>query len=531
MEAINQDSIIAPGDLKEAPISLTSTEANLTGSWKFNYPEFSFKTAPCSYQCPLKTNIPGYLAQLAESNPRSALDILRRFNPLPAVTGRICPHFCQQDCNRHLLDQEVLIRAVEQFLGDFGLEIPFDPPKEKSAIKVAVIGSGPAGLSAAYFLAQEGIQVSIFEQEAKPGGLLRYGIPSHRLPKDILDKEVGNLFFSFKNITFMPQRAIPPKELPDLQEEFKAVICAPGLPKSIWPEEFPKHPGMYPGLTILRRIQQGFIPKEKQFAIIGGGNTAVDVARSLIRLGKEVQILYRRTRNKMPAFEEEINQALEEGIPLMEQVIVRSIENQGEALLLELARARSNSKGQISCGPPAGKILTQAVILAVGQEKDIKIPVQKGIKASGDYELGPSSVSQAMASGKKAARDVLKELRILPDTEALPTPRAKLEPINLSFVPFCPSVRLETVLARQGQNYLPPQTISQEQAVKEASRCLCCGICTGCGICKFFCPDLAITTTTIDNRPAINIDLQHCKGCGLCSSLCPRGMIQMKEEQ
>ena len=175
-------------NIEDFPISQRDTSSNLTGSWRMLLPVFQEGVAPCSQSCPAHTYIPEYMGLVCEGNLAKALDIIRRENPLPAVCGRVCPHFCEASCNRGEFDEQVSIRAVERFMGDYGLDMPHKKDTDNIEGKVAVVGSGPAGLSAAYFLARQGVAVDLYEREAKAGGLLRYGIPEYRLPRDVLDQ-------------------------------------------------------------------------------------------------------------------------------------------------------------------------------------------------------------------------------------------------------------------------------------------------------------------------------------------------------
>ena len=402
MEAINQESVVAPGDIREAPISMTTTDTNLTGSWKFLRPCVGEKPAPCLAACPLHNDVPSVLAELRDKGPQTALATLRQYNPMPAVTGRVCPNFCQQSCSRASCDQEVLVGCIERFLGDLGLDLSYPAPARTINRTVAVVGSGPAGLTAAYFLAAAGLKVSLLEKESQAGGLLRYGIPAYRLPRDILDREVDNLITSL-GIELQLNRTVAEDDTDQLLRDFDFVFCAPGLGSSIIPAELQSvGPGVEPGLELLKRLNQGETPAGEQFAVVGGGNVAVDVARCLIRCGKEVQIVYRRTFEEMPAYAEEKTQALEEGVVLRERRLISSLEPDQAGMRLELAEAE-NQGGSIRPGQPAGSISVDRVVLAIGQAAHMAVSESDRLFLGGDYQTGPATVVEAMASGRRAA--------------------------------------------------------------------------------------------------------------------------------
>ena len=534
MEAINQESVVAPGDLKEAPISVTTTETNLTGSWKFFRPVPAERTSPCSESCPLHNDIREIISRLAQNDRQSALQILREHNPLPAVTGRVCPHFCQERCTRKGLDQEVLIGRIERYLGDLGLETPFPAPEEKTAGRAAVVGSGPAGLAAAYFLARENVRVTVFERDPEPGGLLRYGIPDYRLPKELLAKEVDNLLSSL-SIELVCNRQISLEDLSSLLADYDCIFCAPGLSSSVFPAEFQGQPHVYQGLDLLHRLNAGQPPPESSFAVIGGGNAAVDTARSLLRLGKEVSIVYRRTVEEMPAYPEEKAQALAEGIPILERRIVSGLREAQGGLRLTLCQAVRQEDGRISPGSEAGEMDSEALVLAVGQKKETDFPASERVYFGGDFAMGAGTVVQAMASGRDAAARMLSDMGTAPsgrwsrsvglEPSQAPTPSPDyLQPeAPLSVPELDPGARKTSF-----EEVSPPPEASEIQAA--LSRCLQCGSCSGCSICWFFCPDVAIRVQSEDQTHNVDVDLEHCKGCGLCAAVCPRGVIHMEED-
>ena len=535
MEALDQESVVAPGDIREAPVSMTTTDSNLTGSWKFFRPAAAQRRAPCVAACPIHNPIPAVMDALRRGNQEEALYNLRHFNPLPAITGRVCPNFCQAQCSRRSLDQEVLIGCIESYLGDLGLDIPYPAPLEKRNERVAVIGSGPAGLAAAYFLAAGGLQVTVMEKEDSPGGLLRYGIPPYRLPKDILDREVNNLISSM-GIDFQPARDVKREDIFDLLQDYDFVFCAPGLGSSVVPPEFRGlNVEIEPGLRLLKDLNEGKTPPGDRFAVVGGGNVAVDVARSLIRCGKQVHIVYRRTFEEMPAYTEEKTQALEEGVKLWEKRLIRSIEKRENGLHLTLARAEKQNEG-IRAGQTAGEFEADRVVLAAGQTAHMDIPETERVFWGGDYSIGAATVVEAMATGQKAAEAILE--KVVPELSmdcfqaGKDLPVTESAGVNLDFEIKRPRIEvaeLDPETRRTSFAEIRPG-LEHEEIMEAAARCLGCGSCSGCGLCWFFCPDVAISLDQSEQAAEPVFDLEHCKGCGLCAAVCSRGVIQLEED-
>jgi formate dehydrogenase beta subunit len=522
--------------LWEFPVSTTTTEINLTGSWKFFRPQLVEKIAPCQSACPLHIDIASYMLELSRRDVAAALARLRTFNPLPAVCGRVCPNFCRQSCNRRDFDQEVQTGSIERFLGDYGLDIPFPSPSALRPERVAVVGSGPAGMSCAAFLALRGIRVTIYEKEADPGGLLRYGIPAYRLPREIVSREIDNLVNSLA-IELCCNQEIQPEKLASLLEEYDYVFLAPGLGQSLMPKDLVPQPGIYPGLELLHDIATGGVLSGTSFGVIGGGNVAVDAARSLCRLGKEVQIIYRRTLEEMPAYSDEKKQVLEEGILLRQQQLVTGVSAVDGQLQLTLSKVIPDDGSGIKAGEVIDQLKVDGLVVAIGQQvKDDFGLNHERLLLGGDLVSGPATVVEAMASGKAAAKTILSRCGLeLEDVQEEGISAAEAEtrivsPADLH-LDYCPSQKaifpvVETPAIRRHSFAEVVHPLNGEEVFAEAERCLNCGICTGCGICWFFCPDLAIALV----EEKVIIDEDHCKGCGLCAASCPRAVIEMKED-
>lgn len=541
MQILDLKAKKSPSGPWEFPVSTATTEINLTGSWRFFRPQLVEKTAPCQSSCPLHIDIPGYMRELSGQGVAAALARLRRFNPLPAICGRVCPHFCQQSCNRQDFDQEIHTGSVERFLGDYGLDIPFPAPSSLRSERVAVVGSGPAGLACAAFLACRGITVTIYEKEADPGGLLRYGIPAYRLPREIVKREIDNLIHSL-NIELCCNREIASEELPELLEEYDYVFRAPGLGRSLIPEHVEPQPGIYPGLELLHDIATGWVPEGSVFVVIGGGNVAVDAARSLRRLGKEVQIVYRRTFAEMPAYPDEKKQALEEGIGLGErQMLTRVATTKHGRLQLTIHEALVKGDCRIAPGGVSDYLEVDGLVVAIGQQAGVDAAFKhERLLLGGDLVSGPATVVEAMASGKAAAKTILSRCGLevedgREDGKSAGEAEERIVSTADLHLEYCQSQKAivpeeEPPSTRRHSFAEVVHPLDEGEVFAEAGRCFNCGICTGCGVCWFFCPDLAIALLEEEAGPKVIIDEEHCKGCGLCAVSCPRAVIEMEED-
>ena len=536
MTELKHVKAIQNGDFRGLPISATSTAINLTGNWKFFRPHLVAKDSPCRQACPLNIPIATYLDKLSSGKPLEALALLRDTNPMPAVTGRVCPHFCQSACNRQEFDEAVLIGDLERYLGDLGLKYPHPASAGKKTEKIAIIGAGPAGLSAAFFLARQGLKVTIFEKAPTAGGLLRYGIPAYRLPRSILDQEIDNLLTSF-NIDLQCNRNIEASELLQLKKEYHNIIWAPGLQHSSLPTPWRTIPQIKGALEILAAINRGENIDGQRFIVVGGGNAALDTARSLLRLGKRVEIVYRRTIAEMPAYEEEKKQALDEGLVINEEEVVEKIETVANTLQLNIHQAQNNA-GRINAGTFLKTVEADYLIAAIGQESDLAFDNNDSVIKAGDFDHGAASVAEALASGRRAAETILKQLEITPSVDVSEGSENLIivenDQLHLEYYSKKPAVSVPELDSRiRKENFSEiRQALSEAQMKSEIERCFHCGSCTACGICWFFCPDVAIAIDLEESNPdkRVLFDYDHCKGCGQCAAICPRGVIEMEED-
>ncbi|MEO0248054.1 MAG: FAD binding domain-containing protein [candidate division WOR-3 bacterium] len=391
---------------------------------------------PCSSACPAGVMIPDYLSRLRDDDLPEAAKILLGSNPLPAITGRVCPHFCEQNCNRTEYDEAISIRSIERYLGDYILENAdtiYQPPQRENGKSVAVVGSGPAGLSAAYYLRKLGYAVTIFENMPKAGGLLTYGIPPYRLPKDIVDRQIKALLKM--GIQLKINARVEKEQIAELGRSYHAVLIACGA----WKERSSGIKGealILSGMEFLRTVNASSrkVPGKK-VAVIGGGNVAIDVARTLLRLGAEPVVIYRRGRSEMPALQEEVEKAEQEGIKIQFMTLPLEAAKQGHQIALKCSRIELgpvDETGRPQPIPIKGSEFTtefDAVVGAYGERPDLTIvpedflnekgELKTGISpyalgsnffAGGDFVSGPSTVVEAIASGRQAASALARHL-------------------------------------------------------------------------------------------------------------------------
>ncbi len=525
--------------------------ANHTGSWRTVRPVYVHRLPPCNDACPAGEDIQGWLSFAEAGDYEAAWRALTRNNPMPAVMGRVCYHPCENACNRAQIDSAVGINSVERFLGDMAIAKGwrFTPPAQKSGKKVLVVGAGPAGLSAAYHLALFGHAPTIHEAGPAPGGMMRFGIPKYRLPRDILDAEVARLADLGVRIEYNTKVS----DLQATMEEggYDAAFLAVGAhiaKRAYIPAG--EAARVLDAVQVLRSMEGEDKPLlGRRVVVYGGGNTALDVARTARRLGaEEAIIVYRRTREKMPAHDFELEEALEEGVMMKWLSTIKNV----EAGVLTVEKMKLDEKG---FPQPTGEFETleaDSVVLALGQDVDLSLlqgvpgleikdgMVQVGpnmmtgaekIFAGGDMAPSQRTVTVAIGHGKRAARNIDAFLR----GEAFaPPPRhelASFDRLNAWYYGEAPkTVRPTLEIARRSSTFEEVvKGLDESNALYEARRCLSCGNCFECDNCYGVCPDNAVVKLGPGKGFEFNYDF--CKGCGLCASECPCGAIAMVAEE
>lgn len=544
MESVDYQNVISDKDIRRFPISITTTEVNLTGSWRFYKPEFKEKISPCSVGCPANTNIPKYIHYLLKNDIDKAVEILRRENPFPATCGRVCPHFCQSKCNRKDYDGAVEIKQIERFVGDYALKVPPKKAKVLSSKKVAVVGGGPAGLSCAYFLALGGYRVDLFEKENFLGGLLIYGIPDYRLPKEIATKEIENIL-EVGNINVNLGVNVDKDKVIELKKNYDAVFVALGLSEDKTPGNVViDNKRVFSGYELLKEIKvNGSIDLDgDNISVLGGGNVAFDIARSIRRVGKDVNIICMETLETSPAFEDEKKEAIEEGIKVIDSRFLQDLKLTDNGLRMQL---RGVDKVLDNYEPVLNDYVedmdTDILIIAIGRKREESILGIEGVLFGGDFYNGAKTVIEAVASGKKAAFEIMaklegKEFKLMNEDDQFFRSTndfdeykvIPFERINLNYFSEQEPIKLSKLAANERVNNFNEIVMkpSLEKILREAKRCFSCGVCNECKTCWFFCPDMCI-----DVHERVDFDYSFCKGCGVCSEECPRGVIDMVEDK
>ena len=527
-----------------------SSLANHTGNWRTMRPVYADHLPPCNQACPAGENIQAWLYHAEEGAYEQAWQQLMQDNPMPAIHGRVCYHPCESACNRGQLDEAVSIHAVERFLGDQaiaqGWRVACAPRTGKH---VLVIGAGPGGLSTAYHLARMGHQVTIYEAGAQAGGMMRYGIPKYRLPREIVDAEVARI--QSMGVTIKLNSRVDDLEATMAEGRFDGAFLALGahLARRI---EIPGFDAkrVLDAVTFLRDIEGAARPKlGRRVAIYGGGNTAIDVARSVERLEMEpVIIIYRRDVGHAPAFASEIAEAEEEGVRFQ---WLRRIA-QGDESTLTVEEMALDEQGKPQATGHFETIEADSVILALGQRADTgflrrvsglrvredgTIEVDEtmmtgrpGIFAGGDMVPGEQSVTVATGQGKKAARHI--DAYLHGTTYAKPEGHAPatFDHLNTWYYSDADASKqpLLNLVRRRSSFDEIVGGLDTDNALLEARRCLSCGNCFNCDNCYAVCPDNAVIKLGPGKRYAINYE--YCKGCGLCAEECPCGAIDMVKE-
>jgi NADPH-dependent glutamate synthase beta subunit-like oxidoreductase/Pyruvate/2-oxoacid:ferredoxin oxidoreductase delta subunit len=523
-------------------------------------PRYAEKTPPCVLHCPIGTDIRGWVTAIAQAEAynrtcEEALHLawqkITDLNPFPAVCGRVCPYPCESACNRKDKDGAVAINAMERFVGDSGIANGWQLTRiseEKKPERIAIVGSGPAGLSCAYQLSRRGYPVTVFEAFRQPGGMLRYGIPRYRLPREILDSEIKKILDLGVELqcSFVVGKDI---SLEQLRQEHKAIFVGIGAHKGLRmgvPGEDAIN--VLTGTEFLNRANSGDeVRVGAEVVVIGGGDTAIDAARVCRRLGAEVTVLYRRTRAEMPAITREIDAALEEGVAigfltaplavLCDHGTARGV----RCIRMELGEP--DKSGRPTPTPIPGsefEIEASTIIAAISQEPDLdRIPELRdkpglaadewgatgktGIYAGGD-DLELALVATAIHQGRLAAQAI----------------DAHLRGRDLQKPPACPDAnkvisdwhmdadrheRPHIPVDQRDMNTEVESGLQQDDVVEEAKRCMSCGMCMDCETCWMYCTNNCFVRLPKGEHYSIKMDL--CNGCKKCADGCPTGYLEL----
>lgn len=522
-----------------------------TGPVRARFPVYSNSIPPCNFACPTGSNIQQWLSLAREKRYEEAFQELVLNNPLPAVHGRVCYHPCESACNRTDVDQSVSIHAVERFLGDKALEEgwPVRFEAKPGGKRVLIVGAGPSGLAAAYHLKRKGHDVEIHESAPMAGGMMLFGIPAYRLPRDILKQEI-------RRIEEMGVRIVLNHTVDDLLAEkvsgqFDAVFIAIGahvgrgmdIPSQ-------EHNSTFEAVSYLRSNEMGEAPVlGKRVIVYGGGNTAMDAARTARRKGSEVTVVYRRDRDHMPAHDFECQEAMDEGVSFH---WLRTI-NQVEETTFTLEKMELNEDGYpMPCGEYES-VQADSLILALGQNIDSKLTQNlpgvehkrggvltvsdqmmtgyTGIFAGGDMVPSERTVTIAVGHGKKAAAHIDAYLHGRTYNKEQKQPLVSYEQLHLWYKTdaeqreqpaIAPEIRAESFDEVVGG-------LTEEEAFYEAHRCYSCGNCFECDGCYGACPNGAIIK--LGKGKGYRVDYDKCTGCGACQAQCPCHAIEMVDAE
>ncbi len=533
-----------------------STEVFKTGTWRAALPQHIRAPSPCHAACPVNGDIADWIGRARGRDYRGAWDVLARNNPFPAIAGRICHHPCESACNRAEFDEPLAICKLERFVGDLALAEgwTYDKPVETRSERIAVVGGGPSGLSAAYQLARRGYRVTLFEAQSQLGGLMRYGIPPYRLARSVLDGEIARIVALGVQVRCGASLDTP-ADLERLRGEYDAVYVAIGARR---PKRLPQldcaQPWVMDGAEYLARCARGEKPAlGKRVVVIGGGSAALDAARSARRAGHDVTILALEKTAQMPAQREEIDEALEEGIVLVAgAMLTQAVSREGRGVRLNCVRVRFEpglQRGQFTVTPVADSefvLEADAIVPSIGQDPDLtalqaldstgallKVDARQAtsaerVYAGGDVTSMARFVTEAIGMGKRAALEIDRVLRARASVPANGESIVSLSAIATAYYAKQP---------RPAEGHLDPaQRLKSElevqlgfdvdTALAETERCFSCGTCILCDNCVNVCPDLAVKR----DGAGYLVLADYCKGCGLCVKECPTGSMKMVEE-
>jgi len=534
-----------------------TTEVFKTGTWRASLPHYVKPPSPCHQACPVNGDIAEWIGLARARDFRGAWEVLTRHNPFPAIAGRICHHPCETACNRGAYDESVSICKLERAVGDIALDAGwgYEPPALERDGHIAIVGGGPSGLSAAFQLRRRGWRVTIYESQRQLGGLMRYGIPSYRLARNVLDGEIARIVAL--GVDVQCEHALKTAaDFDNLRASHDAVYLAVGASR---PKRLPNLPDraawLMDGAEYLARCAGGTPPPlGRRLVVVGGGSAAMDVARSARRAAHEVTILSLERAEQMPAQREELAEAVEEGIALVNGAMLTAVTPKaGSGLSLSCTRVQFEpgaTRGQFTVKPVAGsqfELAADAVVVAIGQDAELselsqRLPAEggllavgdrqstsvEGVWAGGDVASMARFVTEAIGMGKRAALDIDRVLRGAP-AEAADWER----PVGIGSIAtwYHPrharaADRVRPAGERVGTGLEVQLGLELEQALEEAGRCFSCGECTHCDNCFHYCPDLAIRRV----NGGYEVLADYCKGCGICVKECPTSSMTMLEE-
>jgi 2-oxoacid:acceptor oxidoreductase delta subunit (pyruvate/2-ketoisovalerate family) len=543
--------------MNSKPFAITldvgSSLANKTGSWRTERAVYVDRLPPCNNACPAGENIQQWLYEAEEGGEgyERAWRRIMEDNPFPAIMGRVCYHPCETACNRGQLDEAVGINSVERFLGDEAIARGWrvDVLAGPTGKRVLVVGAGPSGLSAAYHLARLGHEVTVLDAGPMAGGMMRFGIPKYRLPRDVLDAEIQRILDL--GVRLELNRTVTSIQETMREGGFDAAFLAVGAhlgKRAYLPAGSAAH--VLDAVSLLRSMEGEDQPMlGRKVVVYGGGNTAIDAARTAKRLGaEEAIIVYRRTRERMPAHDSEVEEAEAEGILLKWLSTIKRAD--GGKVMVE--RMELDSSGFPQPTGELEELEADSLVLALGQETDLSLlegvpglevedgvvkvgpdmmTGHPGIFAGGDMVPAERTVTVAAGHGKKAARHIDAWLR---GGAHVPAPKHELASFDLlntwyySDAPRTLQPQLE--LARRESTFDEVVGgLDESNALFEARRCLSCGNCFSCDNCYGVCPDNAVIKLG-EPGERYAIDYDFCKGCGLCVAECPSGAIEMVPE-
>lgn len=572
--------------IPDITMSLSDTLVFKTGSWSYVQPLYANKTSPCNEACPGGVNIQAQMQLVAKGKFEEAAILFRQEHPLPAITGRCCFHPCEAGCNRKDFDQPLAINAIERRIGEEALKFRTENPNK--GIKnqtIAVVGSGPSGLTAAFYLAMLGYKVTILEKEDKPGGVLRWGIPEYRLPNNIIDQEVENIQGVGVDFEYNVEVGND-VTLEQLKEKYDAVYLATGVWRSKKMRiENEEANGVMSGLAFLKSVVKGEELKAgPKVAIVGGGNTAMDASRVALRMGLDPVVVYRRTQAEMPAHGEEIQDAIDEGVKFeFLTAPLEAIEENGKLTGLKCQKMElgtPDESGRRRPVPVEGSeyiMPVDTILSAIGEEPAIdwiegklelewnKIVVDslgatkdEKVFAGGDVIDQDHTVIDAIGAGKKAAvaidskfqgadvKEIIEKIRVGSKGSISTGKFNGTAPAEVHEVAYFNDLNMDyfTVAPRAERKKLSPEErrnnfkevvsgLSDEEAIAEAQRCFNCGTCIECDNCLLYCPDISVIRAAgggegVGGAP-YRIDYDYCKGCLVCVHECPRSAMTFEE--